>query len=574
MALPRELSVADARRPKWRTWVLATVLALPFLIPLLAHYVWYWRAGLTPTGFVIYDSASYLANAKEHFDNGGFTPTYGNPYSYEYASPRIYFQPLTLLLALLLRVTSADPGLVFAVVGVVAAIVCCRTAIALFDRFEDHRRQGSTLGLVAFAWGGGAFVLVASLLSFVPSTTSALGFSFDVEGWWGFLRAVDPGIGWWFLNLGRNLVLPTEAVYHALFFGTIVAIVGQRFALAAAMLGVLSISHPFTGIAALAIVVAWAAFEIVVLRSDVVPRWFLALCVALGVVHAGYYLAFLPSYSEHRQLQEQWSIAWSLKWFQTAIAYGIVGAVVIWRVRTRDRLREVLTHWPNRLLVVWLLVTLALENHELFLEKPIQPLHFTRGYSWTALFLLGVPVITTWFGRLRGDARKPLAWAAIAAFLGIFLADNAVWLAGTAAREDSLRLGLALSSDEAAVMAWMRDRAPRRAVVLSEDEDLGYLSTVYTPLRPWLGHWANTPWARQRRDELRRFFREGLVVDTWHSLPMLVVFRAPADWRIRMRAFDDEAASLLYTNDSYAVVYVDGSRKPRAGTSPTAAVRR
>jgi len=461
---------------------------------------------------------------------------------------------------------------VFAGFGAAAAIVCSRTAMALFDRFDDHRREGGTLGLLAFMWGGGVFALVAGLLSIVPSDISAIGFSFDSEHWWGFLRAIDPGIGWWFLNLGRNLVLPTEAVYHTLFFGAIISIIGRRFVLAAVLTGVLSISHPFTGSALLAIVGAWATFEIVVLRSGAVPRWFLAVTVALGVLHAAYYLAFLPRFPEHRQLQEQWSIAWSLQWIQSVLGYWVVFAFAAWRLRTRARLREALSHWPNRLLVTWLLVSIALENHELFLNKPIQPLHFTRGYTWVALFLLGVPAITTCFRRLRSGASKPFAWVATGALVAVLLSDNIAWLSGTATREDSFRLGLAVSDDEKAVMDWMRDQAPQGTVVLSEDEDLGYLLTAYTPLRPWSGHWANTPWTRQRRGELRRFFTKGLVVETWRTLPMLVVFRNSDDWRARIRGFADENASLVYTNHSYAVVYVDGSGKLRGVMSPVAAV--
>jgi hypothetical protein len=571
---PRELSALEARREGWRTWALAAALALPFFAPLLGHYIEYWRAGLTPTGFVIYDAASYLANAKEHFDNGGFSATYGNPYSYDYSTPRIYFQPLTLILAVLLRVTRGDPGLVFAAVGIVAAIVCCRTAIALFDRFDDHRRPGGALSLLAFVWGGGAFVLVASILSLVPSDTSAIGLSFDTAHWWRFVRAVDPGIGWWFLNFGRNLVLPTEAVYHALFFAAVVSVVARRFAAAAALMGALSISQPFTGSALLLIVATWAAIEIVLLRNDSVPRWFLIVTVTLGVLHGAYYLGYLPTFPEHRQLQTQWTLSWNLKWFQGLIGYAIVATFAAWRLRTRARLREALSHSANRLLVVWLLVTLALENHDLFVENPIQPLHFTRGYSWIALFLLGVPAITACFRRLRDNVRKPLAWTATAAVLAVFFADNTVWLAGAATQKESLELGFALSTDEVATLAWMRDKAPRNAVVLSEDEDLGYLTTVYTPLRPWHGHWANTPWARQRRDEFRRFFKDGRVVDAWRALPMLVVFRASTDWGSRMRAFGDEPTSLVYSNGSYAVVYIGGSRAPSAELSPASAVRR
>ena len=568
MADPPTLSeTATVDRPLLggpRLWLLAAVLMVPAFAPLVGHYIGFWRDGLVPTGFVIYDTPYYLANAREHFDAGHFTWAYSNPFSFDYASPRIYFQPLTLVLGILMRVTSADPGVIFAIVGLVTALVCARIAIALFDEFGDRSAPGGLMTLIAFCWGGGIFVLTGTLFAALVGSPDAPRSGFDTTMWWWFVREADPARGWWFLNLGRNLVLPTEALYHAIFFAAVVLIVQRRFNLAVAAMALLSISHPFTGVQLLAIVTAWAGLETIVLRNRTVPRSFFAASVLLMLGHAAYYLVFLPNFPEHRQLQAQWALRWTLTLPQSIFAYGIVAILAFMRLRTPSRFKEAMQSWPNRLLMIWLLVSLALENHELFLPKAIQPLHFTRGYSWVALFLLGVPTLASLLRKLRESPAPLVRWAVPAFVLTLLFADNAVWLGATTTealkmplgREipaDSMGLGYGLKPDKRAVLDWMRDKAPRSTVLLSEDYDIGYLATVYTPLRSWRSHYANTPWNLDRRDELAAFFASGTVVERWRSLPLLLVFNRSSPWRQRTAAIGGPS-ELLYENDSYIVV--------------------
>jgi hypothetical protein len=256
-------------------------------------------------------------------------------------------------------------------------------------------------------------------------------------------------------------------------------------------------------------------------------------------------------------------------------AYGIVGAFAIARMRSRDRARDVLGPWPNRLVVVWVLGCLALENHELFLPRAIQPVNFTRGYSWIGLFLLGLPALVSAFDRLlkRGDA-KPKVFAAAALVLFLVI-DNAVWVTANSAQAvgvqlgrklpaDSLTLGFGLSDDQRHLFDWLSEPQNRGHVVLSEDETMGYLLTVYTPLRSWRSHYANTPWNRPRLNELRAFFQQGTVVDEWRRLPMLLVFRDSTNWRQRTAGFAPLVPEPAYLNASYAVLKVSGS--PSAAT--------
>ena len=504
-----------------------------------------------PTGFIHYDMAYYSANARELFDGGHFSLLYSNPGSFDYSSPRIFFQPLIVILGLLDAIPGADPGVVFAIVGVLGAVVCARIAIALYDRFAGAGAAGRSAGLVAFIWGGGALVAAGALfILFHSGARPRELFRYDTS--------------WWFPNLGRNLVFPTEAIYHALFLGTMVLLYDRRFRMATFVMALLAISHPFTGIELLGVVTTWALLEIAILRSAIVPKWFLAACVALTLAHVAYYLVFLSTSPEQREVQRQWSVAWTVSLWTLLFGQLLVGGLALWRMRTRERAAQVLREWPNRLLVVWFVVALLFAKQELFLPA-MQPIHFTRGYQWIPLFLLGLPVLLAIFARIRAMRSPVLRTAAILGVLGILVFDNAVWFAVQAAEQTGLKrldgrkgppfpTGVGLTKDQIGLFHWMSEPPNRGFVVVSDDPWVGYLATVYTPLRSWRAHDLTTPYTVERQREIERFFYMGEVVDRWRGMPLLLVFRRGDTWRERVAAFGGEVPNPSFENGSYVVV--------------------
>src|SRR5574341_103295 len=101
-----------ARNP---SWLASALLASPALIPLIHSYLLASLEGRFATGFIQYDMAYYMANAREHFDQG-FQLTYGNPYG-PYGTPAIYFQPHIFLLGCLQHLGMA-PGMALNVFGI------------------------------------------------------------------------------------------------------------------------------------------------------------------------------------------------------------------------------------------------------------------------------------------------------------------------------------------------------------------------------------------------------------------------------------------------------------------------
>ena len=89
-------------------WLYAAIAVLPIGWLLGCYFI-----GAPPdtdaVGFIQYDQAYYMAEARGHFDHG-FHFFYGLAASPDYDTPRVYFRPQTLLLGALLKYARIDPG--------------------------------------------------------------------------------------------------------------------------------------------------------------------------------------------------------------------------------------------------------------------------------------------------------------------------------------------------------------------------------------------------------------------------------------------------------------------------------
>ena len=527
-----------------RRWLCSLLILAPATPPYVFHFLA--DDGKMPTGFIQGDQQHYMAIAREHFDNGEFTLLYGNPFSPFFDTPRIYFQPQTLLLGLLHKGTQCDPGVLYVIFGFFAAWTCCRIGMALYEDVVGLSSSSHWIGLVVFFWGGGLLVLCGFAIS---TYYVAYGGSYSIRN----IFQLDPMGGWWFLNLGRNLVLPTEAFYHSLFFAVVLCLRKRRFALASALTLVLAIAHPYTGSELLAILFVWSFLEMSLHKQRNVPIPFFIACCGMMVLHLLYYLVYLPGFPEHRSLMLQWEQPWYLRAETMLPAYSLVGAATLWNFRRIALLRQFLAESRNRLLAAWCLVAVLLSNHDLFMH-PIQPLHFDRGYVWSSLFLVGSPTLLAIVNRLR----KPglMKRVGLVCLILLFLSDNATWFATV-----RLTSAVRLSADQKAVLVWMNDEGNRGALLVSQDNTMGDLSTVYTPVRTWFAHTGLTPFEGTRTEEVKKFFSEGKIVDTWKSRRLIVLFSqqhaSPSDSRPTIPALEPMHLTRQYSNAGYSALVFD-----------------
>ena len=527
-------------RIRWREWGFVLLLYLPVVLFYVAHYAAGQRDPYRlATGFVQYDQPYYMANARQYVDGVTDGLRYASPFSAQEDPDTIYFQPQIALLGWLWKITGADPGVLFVLFGLVFGLLCVRTCLRVLDHVLPSTASWRRLIAFLFVWGGGLLVLVGS------------GYGlFHGEEVWGALVGsfrFDPANGWWFLNLGRNLIYPLEAYYHFLFFSLVLALLRKRFALATGVAALLAFSHPFTGVATLLMLLAWAALERWYARSGEVPRWFIPSLTTILLLVLLYYGPALMSNPEHRVLMAQWKIAWTEDAITFVPAYVLVGLLAFGRLRSPQRAIGFLRSPIHRLLVVWAVTWFALENHE-FAITPVQPLHFTRGYTWSALFLIGVPFLSGALAWLRGRWSKAAVGTVVGIFSLFFILDNGIWMTlQTRANARGEGADLLVTRDQQDLFEWLAQKVPANSLLVANDPMTAYLALVYTPHRAYYSHHYNTPYAGQRYPTLGAYF-QGRITDPLLEQPLLAVVYE----RNGAFVFADRGER-IYANGSYSV---------------------
>jgi len=502
-------------------WGAALLAMAPMLLVYLLHYVAA-PQGYHGTGFVQYDQPYYMANAQAVVSHS-LSFTYGLPFSPFDDTPRIYSQPMALILGWLLKLSGWDPGAIYVGFGILAGVAMFRIALELsFAYLGKPRDLADWLASMAFLWGGG-IVFLAALVLFWFSGLPGSQF-------WSDSFAFEPQDGYWFLNLGRNAFYATEAFYHLIFLATVLLTIGGRYGWAATMLALMSASHPFTGLELLLVIGSYATLERLVYRANAPPLWFLFLTLGLLLLHLGYYLVIMPHISlEYRLVEKQWSLPWVLPVSTIVVAYApVMGGAATRFLRRGGWVRE-FRRAEIRLALVWFAVAFLLANHELFIA-PRQPLHFTRGYVWTPLALLALPLLATGFRSLLASHRI-FGLAGAAGLLALVTLDNSAWFARCYSRiiAHSDPNAVLLNDGSVAVFHRLAEPDMHDRLVLSEYPMIGYLVTVYVPLRSWLSHRFNTPDANARKAELQTFFATGQLIDAWKVRKLVAVVDNVAD---------------------------------------------
>lgn len=494
--------------------MLCVVAAAPFLSLYLRHFQP--PAGV-PTGFLIEDLPAYSAQGRAAFERGnGFA--FPNPGLPDANAPAIYFHWLSWLLGLGITKFGFDPGVQWVCVGVVAALLCAWLTLLLVEAVLPDHRFGAFLYLITM-WGGGFLCIGGVIVSLL------LGNSPGRE-----LLRFDPGGGWWFLNWGRNLVFPNEAAYHAVVAACWLAALKDRWGLAILFGAAIGATHPFTGFEVLLSLFTYSSAAFVLMPGRrALGRWLLAATPLAAFLW--YNLFFLEQFEEHRVVREQMTVPWIAGLLAMVLAYAGVGLLAVFRlISDRGRLDR-----RAGFMLTCFAVAFLLANHHWFV-RPRQPVHFTRGYVWMPLCLLGLPYLQ----RILAGWRRLLPPASFAVRVTILFAlavsDNAGFLLyyGRAPV-----LGIVLPDSDWQALDWIR-RHDLRGVFLSADRRMTYLAATYTSLRPYYSHWQHTPHYERRVAETEDWFHNGgnppwlaqidyILVPTRHA--RLTLERLKADGR-------------------------------------------
>src|SRR4029079_11128180 len=118
---------------------LSLLLSLPVIAFVLQHYFVH-PANLHPTGFTTEENVLYTSYAEQYLDQDHFTLTYSNPFDGDPSSPKIYFQPITLLFAGLMKL-GLDPGLCFSLFGLIMTFFCIYLGIKILQHLLPENKN-------------------------------------------------------------------------------------------------------------------------------------------------------------------------------------------------------------------------------------------------------------------------------------------------------------------------------------------------------------------------------------------------------------------------------------------------
>lgn len=498
-------SGTEMNKPK-QNWLLALVLTTPMIVLYLAFYLNH-SSSLSPTGFIGLDNVSYVANAKQYLDAGHFSLFYSNPLNDSGDYTAIYFQTQTCFLALLLWIGFA-PGFAIMLLNWLGTLLSFRMAIGIYDHLypnSNHRKLFVSL----FCWGGGLLAL-----SCIPiAVTQTIGNQDLLER----LFFLDPARGWWGLNFGRGHFISTEGYYHFLFLSGILCILKKKWNLALVIALALSLSHPFTGIEYLSIVAAWAFVEIIIVKNKTVHWKFFVGIVLIMASHIFYYLFYLDQFPEHRSVSVQYSLNWRLRFFNIIPAYCIVGTLAI--VSFFKLKKEFFNNLSTRLFLTWFVIAFFLANHEIFM-KPMQPLHFTRGYIWTSLFLLGLPALRGLFQNVK--SRKH--FIILMLLSALMFSDNFLWIVNGARFTRTSPSVIAITAEQKNLLKTISKNSSNKTLIIGNDDVVVYMSTVYSTAYPWISHPFTTPFVAEKTKAYNEFISSGVIYPSWKKREVIFVF--------------------------------------------------
>ena len=484
--------------------LLTFLLCLPFVF----LYLFYWLnhdASLFPTGIIQYDNVGYAAYAKQSLDADPFSFTYSNPFEDSPHYPRILFQTQNIFLAGLMKL-GISPGVAVCLFSFFCCLLCVYVIISLFDHFFPEAKHRN-ICLLLLVWGGGVLALASGLI--IPFRPQP-GIPF-----WEKLIYLDPAKGWWGLSFGRPLYFGVESYYHLVFWLAVLTMFLRKWLLALALCLILCFSHPFTGIHLLLTLLAFVSVEKLVYKKKDIPSWFMFGMIVLIGIHLYYYLVFLNRFASHKSVSDQYSQNWNYHLYHFGPAYLIVFALTLVSIRIQTW-KGFIAQQRNRFFLTLAAVSFLLSNHELFL-KPMQPIHFARGYEWTSYFFMALPAIVFILERLKKRV------VVLGIFVVFFLLDNIVWFGNYAASRVKEPSVGHITREQKQILKLIQDRSTEETLILGSDPILPYLSTIYSKAYAWYSHPYTTSYAMYKRSAYAKFLETGQPDPAWKGRDIIFI---------------------------------------------------
>lgn len=525
----------SAASPMRKNFLFAFALTAPMILFYLGYFFNHSKQ-LHPTGFIQYDNVAYVAYGKQYNDADTFHLQYSNPFNESDHYKPIYFQTQSLFFALLLKI-GVPVEWILIPFNLICSVFCFLLLIAIYDCLTENKKFRSFI-IWMLAWGGGLLCASGIIAHFILKREGSL---------LNDLFFLDPEFGWWGLNFGRSIFFSCEAYYHLLFLGSVYALLRKKWTVTILLMAVLSLSHPFTGIEFISIISVWCLIEFLFNRREI-PAWFLVAVVFVLCFHLYYYLIYLEKFPEHKSVSEQYALRWRLGWYRIIPAYGIVGLFAILSI-CKPSIRNFFRLRSNRILICWFVVAFLLANHEIFI-KARQPIHFTRGYIWTSLFLLGLPALTSLISYFKNHYR----FTGLILFAALFFSDNFLWIGAHIIHTQTEPSTAYITDEQKKVFTVLCKNSSNKTLLITEDNSIAYLSTIYTKAYPWYSHPYTTPYAAKKLKVQSDFFTQGKIDSSWTKHDIRFVIN-PAD-SIAASATNKQHGTKIFQSSNYIIYKV------------------
>jgi hypothetical protein len=176
--------------------------------------------------------------------------------------------------------------------------------------------------------------------------------------------------------------------------------------------------------------------------------------------------------------------------------------------------------------------------------KPIQPIHFARGYVWLGLFLFSIP------GLLQLLQKWQKKRFAVTLFILLFLSDNLLWYSigmRSTARSESVSY---ITNDTRDILQWLSKNTTTNDLLLSNEDLVPYMANAYASSYSLTGHVYNTPDFQTKQQQQQAFLLAGITRPEWRGRRLLIINRKD-NMKVPIKA--DLKKSMLFENTTYQI---------------------
>jgi len=470
---------------------------IPSLLFLAVSLTWFAR-DLGPNvylGYLQADQPTYTAIARSVIQRGNGL-FYSNPFDYVWEAPRVLSNFGYILLGWLFYISGYRTIVIWEIWRIFwGALSMGLFAIMVAKLISNNRIRWWSFLVGAFG-AGMAWLFVMDRL---------LGGS--GKQWLDIYREVEGEYSWWCLNLFRQSLYPMELQYHTLFLGALLLYLEKRRTLLVILIFILWWTHSITAILTTTIIGLCTISDLILEKNRKDLFSLISLCVLTALFYF-YYQLYLPTFPSVKSWIEQTlQFNPSMKVSDWFLAYGILISALPVMLLYKPLRKFMFGERNGRLVLFWGMAAIAWTCNQYFLSRPIQPMHFSRGYIYLFLVLVLSKGIEFFLEKHKVSTTKSATLLIMAISIPLFMGDNILFLTRLTL-EPPKQDRLVITHEGKEVINYLRHQ-PGSLVIFTTDMELGILIAAHTNHRVFASEQYLTPFFDIRINSALSSFNRG-----------------------------------------------------------------